>query len=201
VNSLPEIMVATNSALGIENRILAVRGRQVMLDRDLAEAYEVATKVLNQAVRRNVQRFPEDFMFQLTLEEGREILRSRIVTLERESARDGRGRHSKYAPFIFKELGVSMLSSVLGSERAILANIAIMRAFVKMREAILTQSQMVQRLDLLEWQQDEHTEQIRSVFETIDRLILTEPTTETERKRFGFPSSMALAKALASSGQ
>jgi hypothetical protein len=199
VNSLPVVMVATNSALGIESRILAVRGRQVMLDRDLAEAYGVATKVLNQAVRRNPQRFPEDFMFQLSLEEGRQILRSQIVTLETSS--ENRGRHSKYAPYVFTELGVSMLSSVLGSERAILANISIMRAFVKMREAILTQSQMVQRLDLLEWQQDEHSEQIRSVFETIDRLILTDPSTETEPKRFGFPTSMALAKALASSGQ
>jgi len=108
-------------ALNVENCILLVRGQKVLLDRDLANLYGVGTKVLNQAVKRNDQRFPEDFMFQLTLEEGREVLRSQIVTLE--SSEETRGRHRKYAPYVFTELGVAMLSSVLGSERAILANI------------------------------------------------------------------------------
>jgi hypothetical protein len=94
----------------IENQILLVRDQRVILDRDLAEVYGVATKVLNQAVRRNIQRFPEDFMFQLTLEEGREVLRllrSQIVTIESEeseSPAENRGRHTKYAPYVFTEL-------------------------------------------------------------------------------------------------
>ena len=199
VNALPEVINA-DVETRIETRILVARGHKVLLDRDLAEVYGVATKVLNQAVRRNIQRFPEDFMFQLTLEEGREILRSQFVTLERpKPASENRGRHSKYAPYVFTELGVSMLSSVLGSERAILANITIMRAFVKMREAILNQEHLVRRLNELEWRQSEHCEQIRAVFETIEHLMA--PPAEAERRRIGFPTSVALMKALASSGE
>src|SRR5215467_4712098 len=97
----------------IDRRIYIVRGRKVMLDADLAELYQVETRVLNQAVRRNLDRFPEDFMFQLTAHEA-SALRSQIVTLEK-----GRGRYSKYAPLAFTELGVAMLSSVLNSDRAV----------------------------------------------------------------------------------
>jgi hypothetical protein len=104
----------------IEGKILLIRGHKVLIDQDLAELYGVATKVLNQAVKRNIQRFPGDFLFQLTLEEGREILWSQSVTLEidRQGNPDARGRHRKYAPYAFTELGVAMLSSVLRSERA-----------------------------------------------------------------------------------
>jgi hypothetical protein len=113
----------------IEKRIYLVRGHKVMLDQDLAEIYEVETKVLNQAVSRNLDRFPEDFMFRLTGEEF-SMLRSQVVT----SSWGGR----RYPPYAFTEQGVSMLSSVLRSKQALQANIAIMRAFVNMREFMIS---------------------------------------------------------------
>ena len=116
----------------IDRRIYIVRGRKVMFDADLAELYQVEPRALNQAVRRNLDRFPDDFMFQLTAEEA-SALRSQIVILEK-----GRGRYSKYAPLAFTELGVAMLSSVLNSDRAVQMNILIMRAFVRLREALAT---------------------------------------------------------------
>ncbi len=198
MKKLPQITGAAAVESRIENQILLVRDQRVILDRDLAEVYGVATKVLNQAVRRNIQRFPEDFMFQLTLEEGREVLqllRSQIVTLE--TTTENRGRHPKYAPYVFTELGVSMLSSVLGSEQAILTNISIMRAFVKLRpDYAFGEEQLGQRLRQLEWQQSEQNEQIRAVLETLDQLK-EQPPAEADRKRIGFPTSMALLKALA----
>ena len=112
----------------IENRIFFIREQKVMLDRDLAILYDVETKALNQAVKRNVKRFPSDFMFQLTREEATS-LRSHFVTLKR-------GRHSKYAPYAFTEHGILMLSSVLNSQRAIQVNIQIMRTFTKLREML-----------------------------------------------------------------
>jgi len=192
--TVPQI-AASGSEFAIESRIMLVRGQKVMMDRDLAELYGVPTKALNQAVKRNIQRFPEDFLFQLTLEEGRGLLllRSQTVTLK-----DPRGRHRKYAPYVFTELGVSMLSSVLGSERAITANISIMRTFVKLRQMQLNQQELGQRLDQLEWRQSEQGEQIRAVFETIEHLI--QVPAEAERKRIGFPTSLAIGKALASTG-
>ena len=187
---------AAEEEVCIEGRILILRGQKVLLDRDLAGLYGVATKVLNQAVKRNLQRFPEDFMFQLTLEEGREVLRSQIVTIEipeipvkEGEAAEARGRHSKYAPNVFTELGVAMLSSVLGSERAILANISIMRTFVKLRHTQINHEELGQRLDKLEWRQGEQGEQIRAVFETIEHLM--EAPAEAERKRIGFPMASA----------
>lgn len=114
----------------IEQTILVIRGHRVMLDTDLAKLYGVATRVLNQAVKRNRTRFPMDFMFQLTAEEATS-LRSHIVTLK-----PSRGQHRKHRPYVFTEQGVAMLSSVLHSERAVQVNIAIMRAFVRLREMI-----------------------------------------------------------------
>jgi hypothetical protein len=114
----------------IERRIYAIRGHRVMLDSDLAELYEVPTKVLNQAVKRNLARFPADFMFMLTQEEA-ESLRSQFVT-----SNVGRGGR-RYLPYVFTEHGIAMLSSVLNSERAIKANITIMRAFVQLRKMII----------------------------------------------------------------
>ena len=114
----------------IATRILLLRRQKVMLDRDLAALYGVSTKALNQAVKRNAERFPEDFTFQQTSEEADEVLRSQFVTLKR-------GEHRKYRPYAFTEQGVAMLSSVLRSERAVKVNIAIMRAFVKLRDAII----------------------------------------------------------------
>src|SRR4030043_1709734 len=110
----------------IERKIYLIRGHKVMLDSDLAELYGVATKVLLQAVKRNLNRFPEDFMFILKYQDV-VALRSQIVTLKK-----GRGEHRKYLPYVFTEQGVAMLSSVLNSERAVQVNIAIMRGFVKL---------------------------------------------------------------------
>jgi hypothetical protein len=115
----------------IKNSILYIRGKRVILDYELSNLYEVETKALKQAVRRNIDRFPEDFMFQLTKEEWK-LLRSQSVTLE-----IGKGHHPKYLPFAFTEQGVAMLSAVLNSQRAIQASIQIMRAFVLMRQWVL----------------------------------------------------------------
>ncbi|MFN7948190.1 MAG: ORF6N domain-containing protein [Blastocatellia bacterium] len=145
-----------------------IRGQKVMLDSDLAELYEVETKVLNQAVKRNLERFPEDFMFQLTTEEAGN-LRSQIVTSS--PAHGGR----RYLPYVFTEQGVAMLSSVLRSERAVQVNIAIMRAFVKLRELMTTHRELSDKITALERKYDAHDEQIRKIFEAI-RLLLTPPT-------------------------
>ena len=122
----------------VQNLIHEIRGKRVMLDFDLARLYHIETKALKQAVRRNLERFPEDFMFTLSQDEYNSLkisIRSQIVTLE-----SGRGKYPKYAPFAFTEQGVAMLSSVLKSDVAIAANIAIMRAFVQVRECLLTAS-------------------------------------------------------------
>ena len=127
----------------IEKAIYLIRGEKVMLDRDLALLYGVETKVLNRAVKRNLQRFPLDFMFQLTTEEA-EILRCQIGT-----SNEGRGGR-RYLPYVFTEQGVAMLSTVLNSERAILVNIEIMRAFVKLRQMLGSNVELSRRLDELE---------------------------------------------------
>ena len=129
----------------IQQKIHEIRGQKVMLDFDLAAMYETETKVLKQAVKRNINRFPPDFMFELTAAEYNS-LRSQFVTLKNA----GRGKHSKYLPFAFTEQGVAMLSSVLNSERAIEVNIGIMRAFVAIRRYALTYTELSQRLTELE---------------------------------------------------
>ena len=159
----------------IERAILLVRGQKVLLDKDLAELYGVATKVLNQAVKRNLARFPDDFMIQLTAEEA-EALRSQIVTLK-----TGRGEHRKFLPYAFTEQGVAMLSSVLNSERAIEVNIAIMRAFVRLREMIASHKDLARKLDDLERKYDS---QFKMVFEAIRQLML--PPAITKKPRIGF---------------
>lgn len=158
----------------IEQIIRVVRGHRVMLDTDLAKLYGVAPKALNQGVKRNRTRFPEDFMFQLTAEES-VALRSQFVTLKA-----GRGQHRKYRPYVFTEQGVAMLSSVLHSERAIQVNIAIMRAFVRLRELISSNKVLARRLAELEKKYDA---QFRVVFEAI-RELMAEP--ESKSRRIGF---------------
>jgi hypothetical protein len=160
----------------IERAILMLRGHKVMLDADLARLYEVETKVLNQAVRRNIGRFPGDFMFQLTEEEAIR-LRSQIVTLK-----PGRGQHRKYLPYVFTEQGVAMLSSVLKSERAVRVNIEIMRAFVRLRELIATSKDLARRLDQLEMKYDA---QFKVVFDAI-RELMEPPPAEPRQRRIGF---------------
>jgi hypothetical protein len=156
----------------IENRIFQVRGKKVMLDSDLALLYGVETKVLIQAVKRNKSRFPEDFMFQLTKEEfiG---LRSQIVT----SNRGGR----RYLPYAFTEQGVAMLSSVLNSNRAILVNIHIMRAFINLRRIGLTYVGLKRKIEAMEKKYDI---QFKIVFDTLKKLL--EPPPEKEKKIIGF---------------
>ena len=158
----------------IEKAILLIRRQKVMLDADLAGLYGVETRVLVQAVKRNLERFPEDFMFQLSKEEV-DFLRSRIVTLEK-----GRGQHSKYLPYAFTEQGVSMLSSVLHSQRAIQVNIEIMRAFIRLRQMLATHIELARKLDALEKRYDS---QFKQVFDAI-RQLMAPP--EPKRRPIGF---------------
>src|SRR5689334_4597599 len=151
----------------IQNRIYEIRGERVMLDFDLAVLYEVETRALNQAVKRNIKRFPRDFMFQLTKEEFESLrfqietseisnpLRSQIVILK-----TGRGQHRKYMSYAFTEQGVAMLSTVLNSERAITMNIAIMRAFVEIRRALLKQTDLKEQLKEIKERLSEHDVQL-----------------------------------------
>ena len=166
---------ATKAAVPIERitrAILLIRGHKVMLDQDLAYLYGVATKVLNQAVRRNRSRFPEDFMFQLTREEAW-LLRSQIVTLE--------SRQIRYLPYAFTEQGVAMLSSVLRSERAVCVNIEIMRAFVQLRQMLLSHADLARKLEALEKRYDA---QFKVVFDAIRELMT--PPEPAARRRIGF---------------
>lgn len=158
----------------VRGKIYRIRGQKVMLDEDLAYLYEVETKRLNEQVRRNISRFPADFMFQLS-EDEYAALRSQFATLK-----SGRGGHRKYLPYAFTEQGVSMLSSVLNSERAVQVNIAIMRAFVQLREMISTNKDLSRRLDDLEKKYDS---QFRVVFDAI-RQLMTTP--EPKKRKIGF---------------
>lgn len=148
-------------SLNIESLIYLIRDEQVMLDSDLAKLYGVETKALNQAVRRNIERFPDDFMFQLTKEE---CLRSQIVTLNL-----GRGQHLKYLPHAFTENGVAMLSSVLRSERAIEVNIRIMRAFTMMRNLIKNHASLFHRLERLEIKQLKTDKKLDIILDRLNR--------------------------------
>lgn len=130
-----------NELIPIQNLIYEIRGQKVMLDRDLAKLYDVEVKRLNEAVKRNIQRFPSDFMFQLNKEEWQN-LRSQFATLSKDKR--------KYAPYVFTEQGVSMLSSVLNSEQAIAINIQIMRVFVQIKQFALTNKELTERLDEME---------------------------------------------------
>jgi len=167
----------------IERSILLIRGQKVMLDRDLAYLYGVPTKVLNQTVKRHIDRFPDDFMFQLTMEEARVWweqvravhLRSQIVTLER-------GQHIKYRPYAFTEHGILMLSSVLNSKRAIQVNIEIMRMFIRLRRILASHSELARKLDALEKKYDA---QFKIVFDAI-RQLMAPPEPEPPKKRIGF---------------
>lgn len=163
----------------IEQRILLIRDQKVMLDSDLAELYGVETKVLNQAVRRNLGRFPDDFMFQLS-EKEHEALRSQIVTLKNL----GRGQHRKYLPYVFTAQGVAMLSSVLKSDRAVKVNIQIMRTFVKLREILSTHKDLARKLAELEKQYAEHDRKFQLVFDAIRKLM--EPPPSPKKRRIGF---------------
>lgn len=164
-----------NEVVQIKNLIYTIRGHRVMFDSDLAMLYEVETKVLNQAVKRNIERFPQDFMFQLTEQEWEDFkVRSQFVTSPK-----GGGR--QYLPYVFTEQGVSMLSSVLKSKKAIQINVQIMRTFVAMRQWAIENKDMAQRLAEIEHYFIEHCRDnehdIRKLYEAIELLMdRTKPT-------------------------
>ena len=160
----------------IRGKIFLIRGQKVLLDTDLAEMYYVETKRLNEQVRRNASRFPSDFMFQLTAQEVG-ILKSQIAT-----SNPGHGGR-RTLPYAFTEQGVAMLSSVLKSERAVQVNIAIMRAFVQMRELAASNRELARKLDELAKKYDQHDEQFMVVFDAI-RSLMAVP--ETKKRKIGF---------------
>lgn len=162
----------------IIDKIYLIRDQKVMLDRDLAELYQVETKVLKQSIKRNIQRFPSDFMFELTKKE-LEDWRSQFVT----SNSDKMGL--RYLPFAFTEQGVAMLSSVLNSERAIQMNIQIIRIFTKMKEMALTHKDMLLKIERLEAQTGKNSSDIQTIFKALKQL-LQEPKIEEKRPKIGF---------------
>ena len=155
----------------VEKKILSIRGQKVILDVDLAELYDVTTKVFNQAVKRNVDRFPKDFMFQLTADEALTI-RSQFVTASR--------RNIRYLPYAFTEHGIIMAASILNSQRAIDASVYVVRAFIKLREMIASHKDLTKKLNELEKKYDG---QFQIVFEAIRQLIEVE---EKPKRKFGF---------------
>jgi len=159
----------------IEQKIFLIRKHRVMLDKDLAKLYGVPTKRLNEQVRRNIKRFPEDFMLRLTKKEA-DSLRSQNATLKRD-------KYSKYLPYVFTKQGVAMLSSVLNSERAIDVNIAIVRVFVKLRQILSTHKELSHKLGELERKIEKHDAEIQSIFEAIHQLM-TVP--EEPKRQIGF---------------
>ena len=155
----------------IESKIYLIRGQRVMLNFDLAALYGVETRALNQAVLRNIDRFPQDFMFQLTWEELKS-LRSQYVILKNAVGESGkRGRHIKYLPYAFTEQGVAMLSSILRSKRAIHVNIAIMRVFVRFKQILATHKKLAAKLNRLEQKIEKHDVEIQSIFNAIRKLM------------------------------
>ena len=153
-NKKQEIMLVSEDI--IERRIYFIRGRKVMFDRDLAKLYGVELRSLNQAVKRNVRRFPSDFMFQLDKKE-MEIWKSQIVTsnsLRSQIVILKRGQHLKYLPYVFTEPGVAMLSSVLNSEKAVHVNIQIIRTFIKIREMIISNKALREKIEAMEAKYD-----------------------------------------------
>ncbi|MDD5089678.1 MAG: ORF6N domain-containing protein [Candidatus Wallbacteria bacterium] len=158
----------------VESKILLLRGKRIMLDRDLAELYGVETKVLNQAVKRNLARFPSDFMFQLR-DKDIEKSRSQIVTLNGK-----RGQNTKYLPYAFTENGIAMLSSVLKSERAIMVNIQIMPTFTRLREILSSNRELRQKIEELE---DKCDQQFKAVFEVIRQILHPR---EKQKPQIGF---------------
>lgn len=158
---------AAKSIARIEEAIFRIRGQKVMLDRDLAALYGVETKALNKAVRRNLDRFPPDFMLQLTQEEA-SSLRFHFGTLKR-------GQHFKYLPFAFTEQGVAMLSGILRSKQAVQVNLAIMRAFVRLRETLSLHKELASKLADMEKRIEGHDTAIQSLFEAIRQLMSPPP--------------------------
>ena len=167
----------------VVSKIFLIRNKKVMLDKDLAELYGVETGNLNRAVKRNLERFPEDFMFQLTKGEQENLrcqfgilsLRSQIVTLKGEH-----GKHSKYLPYVFTEQGVAMLSSILNSQRAIQVNIQIIRTFIQFRELMMTNKALSVKIENMERKYDS---KLKEVFDVLKKLLMEEAK---PKKKIGF---------------
>lgn len=162
----------------IESRIFLIRGQRVMIDRDLAEMYGVETKYLNRQVKRNIERFPKEFMFQLTREEKNELVTNwhRFASL----------KHSATLPYAFTEHGVAMLSAVLGSERAVKMSVVIIKVFVRLRGILSTHKELAQKLKELEQHIEKHDTQIQAIFEAIRQLM--QPSGKPKRQ-IGFKVS------------
>jgi len=159
----------------IENKIYLIKNQKIMLDFDLAVLYGIETKYLKRQVKRNLKRFPQDFMFQLTREEYN-ALRCQFGTLKR-------GQHSKYLPYAFTEQGVAMLSSALNSENAVQVNIVIIRTFVKLRQILSTHKELAQKLNELERRVEKNEVEVGAVFDAI-RQLMKPP--EAPKKKIGF---------------
>jgi phage regulator Rha-like protein len=159
----------------IEEKIFVIRGQKVMIDRDLAELYQVETKYLNRQVKSNIERFPKEFMFQLTIEEKNELVQNlhRFKSL----------KHSTYMPYAFTEHGVAMLASVLRSERAVAISIYIVKTFIKLREILTTHKELAMKIDMLEEKLSKHDIDIMKIFQAIRQLMAP---TEPPKRRIGF---------------
>ncbi len=176
----------------IQNRIYVIRGERVMLDFDLAALYEVEARVLNQAVKRNIKRFPDDFMFQLNQAEA-ESLRSQIDALHQTMSSQivmtyPSKRPNTALPYAFTEQGVAMLSGILNSDKAINMNIAIMRAFVEVRKVLLSQSDLKEQLKEIKERLGEHDEQLNQIYDAMENLLDEKAAQRkwNERERIGF---------------
>ena len=190
-----QIFIKMRTIKSIQNRIYQIRDERVMLDRDLAILYEIEPKVLNQAVKRNIKRFPEDFMFQITKEEFEELRiqfdaienpnssRSQFVTLK-----TGRGSNIKYLPYAFTEQGVAMLSGILNSDKAIAMNIAIMRAFVDIRKILVQENNLQEQLKQIKERIGEHDIQLNQLYDALENLLDENAGKRKweERERIGF---------------
>ena len=203
--SLSANTAAATAGLGvgdaIQAQVLVVRGQRVLLAQQLAALYGVETKVLNQAVRRNLVRFPNDFMFRLELAD-LAALRSQTVTLNTQvldskefltatGTTSSRGSHAKYTPYAFTEQGVAMLSSILKSERAIAVNIEIMRTFIKLRGMLSEHADLKRKLNALEKKYDEN---FSMVFDAIHQLMDEPAPSAYSRRRIGFTKDIKVTK-------
>jgi hypothetical protein len=179
----------------IQNRIYEIRGERVLLDFDLAALYEVPTKVLNQAVKRNIKRFPKDFMFRLTSEEWQEMWSQFVTTSEEQTsmrsqivtASQGK-RNTKTTPYAFTEQGVAMLSGLLNSDKAIAMNIAIMRAFVEIRRILIQETDLRTQLKEIRERLGEHDTQLNAIYDAMENLLDEKAAQKKfeERRRVGF---------------
>jgi hypothetical protein len=179
----------------IQNRIYEIRGERVLLDFDLAALYEVPTKVLNQAVKRNIKRFPKDFMFRLTSDEWGEMWSQIVTTSEEQTSMRSQivtasqsKRNTKTTPYAFTEQGIAMLSGILNSDKAIAMNIAIMRAFVEIRRILIQETDLRIQLNQIRERIGEHDTQLNAIYDAMENLLDEKAAQKKfeERKRIGF---------------